>query len=158
MNAFLNSLRTLRDEYRKPFLGLLGFLLSIFSLDFLLRVMVLRDSSVRNFSAPKGDTISVPATADAVLRRLEAWIPKPVIVEPPPAERQIVLQGIFGAGAEAKAVIALVSPDGGSTERTRATVGMQVDGWTVEKISMGKVVLKKGEEHRELVLFPGKPG
>jgi hypothetical protein len=51
--------------------------------------------------------------------------------------------------------MALTTP-GASTERVRATVGQVVDGWTVERIEPAKVILRRGEEVKELSLFMRK--
>ena len=158
MSFLLESYRFLRNQYPRPFFALIIVLALLICLDFALRISVLRDSSARVFSTPASAAVKPLEGAESALKRLEAWIPAPVVVEAPPAEREIVLQGIFGTGKEAKAAIALVSLGGGPVERLRATIGQEFDGWTVQHIGSGKVILKKGEETRELVLFRPKTG
>lgn len=152
MKKLLALLISLKSDFRGAFIGLLVVLLAIFSLDFVLRVLVMRDDSLRGVSVPPAAKIAPAASQSAIMKRFEAWIPPKLVVEAPPPEREISLQGIFGTGPEAKAALAL-SVAGGPPERIRATAGQVVDGWSVERIEPGRVVLKKGEESKELLLF-----
>lgn len=146
--------RTLWGEHRKPTVILLGVLLVAVVLDFALRVMVWRDESLREFTKPSTAPLPTLDTPQAVTERLRVWFPaEPEQQQAAPVERTLVLQGIFGSGAEARAAIALVPSDGSVAERLRVTVGQTVDGWTVERIERRKVFLKKDAQSRELVLF-----
>ncbi len=64
----------------------------------------------------------------------------------------MTLQAVFAAGQSKSAFIAAVGTDG-EVERIRAPVGHVIDGWIVESVESRKVVLKRGEERRELVMF-----
>jgi hypothetical protein len=155
VNNLLRDWRVLTGEYRRSFLALVGTLFLVMALDFTLRVLVLRDAGLRDFSAPSSSSIAAPESEESIFKRLEAWVPAKVTVVTP-KERDIRLQGMFGSGAEARAALLLVAPDGAS-ERVRASLGQVVEGWTVEKIELGRVVLKRGEESRELLLFRPRP-
>jgi hypothetical protein len=155
MKKLLADWSDLIRGHRRGFQLLVLLLLLGFAADFTLRVLVLRDSDPRSFSAPEAATLAAADTAESIGQRLSAWIPTKE-AEPVAQERQISLQGVFGAGSEARAALLLGAP-GGPPERVRATVGQVVEGWTVERIELGRVLLKRGEESRELVLFRPKP-
>ena len=152
----MNNLRLLmssvRQDHRGPFIGLLVLLISGFAVDFVTRALILRDDSMRSFTIPQVARVTPAEDQKSILKRFEAWVPAKLVVEAAPPEREISLQGVFGAGVEARAALALSVP-GTPPERIRATVGQVVDGWTVERITPGRVFLKKGEELKELVLF-----
>jgi hypothetical protein len=82
--------------------------------------------------------------------QLQQLFPPPVVSTN--TERVMQLQAVFASGAAKSAFIAATAPDG-QVERIRAPVGHVIDGWTVETVESRKVVLKRGEERRELVMF-----
>jgi hypothetical protein len=147
--------RLLVTQYRGPSITLLVLLPIVFALDFVVRVLVVPDPSARSFKAPAEVRVRAPDNPQDVLKRLEAWIPPRPVVEVAPPVRELKLQGVFGPATERRAAMALTTP-GASTERVRATVGQVVDGWTVERIEPAKVILRRGEEVKELSLFMRK--
>jgi len=128
-------------------------LLLLMSVDFYFRILVLRDTSLRLFTTPAVTKVSAPLTTESVSQKLEMWVPKKVVVEAPPPPSQLALQAIFGAGRDARVIIALIPPDGSPPQRFRVAAGEVVDGWTVERVGRAAVSLKKGEETKELLLF-----
>lgn len=142
-------------HFRGAFIALLALLTLGLALDFFFRVFVSADPSARVYTPPAELSFRSPDTREQVLKRLEAWIPPRVVVVPPPPERELTLQGIFGSAKERRAAIVVAEP-GGAPERVRATVGNVIEGWTVERIDASKVILRRGEEERELLMFARK--
>jgi hypothetical protein len=155
----MNAIRWLRDEwqvlrssYRRPCYVVIVIAALVLISDFWLRVFVARDPGLRGFTPPAAQTIARAETTEQIRQQLDLWLPtKPK--EPEVVERQISLQGVFGSSTEIAAVLALSPPTGTPVERVRATKGQVVEGWTVESITRREVILKKGEEGRELLLF-----
>lgn len=146
----------LLNHFRGAFISLVVFLALAFSLDFFVRVFVSADPSARIYTPPIALSFRPPESAEQVLKRLETWIPPRVVEVPPPPEREITLQGIFGSAKERRAALVVTAPGGGAPERVRATVGNVIEGWTVERIDASKVILRRGEEVRELLMFARK--
>jgi len=155
MRWLVDQWRLLATQYRGPLIALFALLPLVFAVDFVLRVLVVSDPSARIFKPPAEVRVRAPDNPQDVLKRLEAWIPPRPVVEVAPPVRELKLQGVFGPATDRRAAMALITP-GASTERVRATVGQVVDGWTVERIEPTKVILRRGEEAKELSLFMRK--
>jgi hypothetical protein len=146
----MSVIRVLRDRWRVFLLGWVLLALPWLLLDFFVRVYVPRDGSLRVFAKPTEAQIE-PTTPLVELRlQLQQLFPPPVVSTN--TERVMQLQAVFASGAAKSAFIAATAPDG-QVERIRAPVGHVIDGWTVETVESRKVVLKRGEERRELVMF-----
>jgi hypothetical protein len=128
--------------------------LPLIALDFFLRVHVPRDDELRAFTAPSSAKLTPAVTLDDVRQRLETWFPAPVVAQT--VERTIILQAVFATGGQSSALLAATGPNG-QVERVRAPVGHVIDEWVVETIEPKRVVLKRGEERRELVMFGSRP-
>ena len=152
MSRLAQLWRGLLVDYRRPLQGLGAVLLLAIVVDFVVRVHVPRDASLREFKAPASMRVPDAVPAATVAAALEAWLPSAAVTGPP-KEREIALQGIFRAPAGAIAVVTLRDPGGGAVETLRTTEGQTVEGWTVEEISARKVTLRKGEQTRDLLLF-----
>jgi hypothetical protein len=159
---FAQQWRLLTGSYRLSTAILCAALIAIFCADFFSRLAVFRDASVRRFEAPAAVSIVSPPAVDEIKKFVEAWAAPPPQEVAAPVERKMVLQGVFGTRADRSAAVALFPPEGGSPERVRATVGAPIEGWTVKRIDAERVILSRGEESRELLLFrsgdsPAKP-
>ena len=66
--------------------------------------------------------------------------------------RDIVLEAVFGTPGKLKAAI-LLKGEGQPTERLVLVQGDKVEGWLLESLEPRRLVLKKDQESRELVLF-----
>lgn len=155
-NWLQENWRLLLTHFRGGFIALLVVLVLALAADFFVRVFVPADPSARTYAPPGEFSFRPPETAEQVLKRLEVWIPPRVVEVPPPPEREITLQGIFGSANERRAALVVAAPGGVAPERVRATVGQVIEGWTVERIDASKVILRRGEEVRELSLFVRK--
>ena len=154
--------RVLTGSHRLSAVILCATLIAIFCADFFLRLAVFRDASVRRFEAPAAVSMASPPSADEIKKFVDAWAAPPPQQAAAPVERKMVLQGVFGTRADRSAAVALFPPEGGTPERVRATVGALVEGWTVKRIDAERVILSRGEESQELLLFrpgdsPAKP-
>lgn len=144
---------------RMRFFSALGALMLLLGLvDFFLRVLVTRDAELRKFVAP--DVVSMPKldAPDSVQSRLLSLLPEPASavkaakVEP----RELALQGVFIARNLRTAALVLLPQGDLPLERRNLSVGGEIDGWLVERISRNKVTMRKGSEFKELVMFRGK--
>ena len=125
----------------------------VVAMDFAGRLFVGRDASLRVFSAPAVTPVPAAIEKSAAVAALQRWIPVKVteIVDSKP--REIVLQGVFVVAGQARAALSLVSAVGLPPQRVRAVVGDVVEGWTILAIDKRKVVLRRGEESREIWMF-----
>lgn len=140
-------------EAKKPLLYLLVLVVPLLAVDFVLRVLVLRDPALRKVETISKREASAPISAAAVKADFERWMPKPVEVQPQNLPRTMRLQGIFTARGIEKASILLESPSGLPPERVNAVKGQLVDGWTVVDISRHRVKLTREAETKELIMF-----
>ena len=125
----------------------------VVSMDFSGRLFVARDASLRVFSAPA--TAPVPAAIDklAAMSALQRWLPGKPVAAADTKPREIVLQGVFVVAGQARAALSLVSALGLPPQRVRVVDGDVVEGWTVIAIEKRKIVLRRGDESRELWMF-----
>ena len=120
-------------------------------LDFRSRLYVSRASEIREFSAPVIPSIAAPTPRSVVVREVAAWVGEDESFNVKP--RELVLQGIFFTTAGPRAALSLVDANGRSPQRVRAVVGDEVEGWKIEAIEARRVIIRRGSESRELVLF-----
>lgn len=139
------------SEHRFAFLLAAALVCIVALFDFSNRLYVGRDRSLRAFVAPPVRVAAAVPSREAVLQDLTKWVGQDRAAQPKP--RQIVLQGVFYAGATPRAAVSLVAEDGRPTERMRVSIGDVVEGWKVESIDPKRVLLKRDSESRELVLF-----
>lgn len=127
----------------------------IASTDFFDRIFVPRDDSLRRFNTPVVVKVGAPPTTESILQRVTEWVPEPTvqIVGKP---REIALQAIFSQRGKAEAFVVLLADADRPEERLKVAVDAEVDGWRVQSISRTRVILKKGDEQRELIIFRGK--
>ena len=144
---------TLRAQWRVFAVGWMLLALPLLLADFFLRIYVPRDDSLRAFSKPSVAQMEKTTSLDELRQRFQRLFPPSVttVVQ----ERVMTLQAVFAVGQSKSAFIAAAGADG-QVERIRAPVGHVIDGWAVESVESRKVVLKRGEERRELVMF-GSP-
>jgi hypothetical protein len=139
-------------QHRKVLLSLFGIVTLIFVVDFTSRVFVSRDETARAFRAPSAAVeLSRPEAAETQ-QRINRWFqpPEEKPKEPPP--RDIVLEAVFGIPGKLKAAI-MLKGEGQPTERLVLVQGDKVEGWLLESLEPRRLVLKKDQESRELVLF-----
>ena len=129
-------------------------LVAVFVLpDFSNRVFVGRDSSLRAFKAPDLVVLTAVVSKAKAVESLNAWLPKKAADVAESKPREIVLQGTFVVSGQARAALSLVSPAGLPAQRVKAVVGDVVEGWTVAAIELRKIILKRGDESREILMF-----
>lgn len=121
--------------------------------DFSTRVFVGRDSSLRAFKSPDLVVLTAVVSKAKAVESLNVWLPKKVADAAVSKPREIVLQGTFVFAGQARAALSLVSPAGLPPQRFKAVVGDVVEGWTVAAIEIRKIVLRRGDESRELSMF-----
>ena len=134
----------------------LALIISLFAAeDFFDRILVPRDESLRRFDTPAISMVVDLATAETILKKVTDWVPEPTI-ESVVKSREITLQAIFSQGGKTEAFIVLLADGDRLEERVKVAVGSEVDGWRVQSISRTRVMLKKGDEQRVLVVFRGR--
>lgn len=152
------NLATWRERLHGPrhLLAALTLILAlIVSIDFFGRIFVSRDESLRRFEVPVIAKSVDPTPAEFMLQRVVGWVPEPkieTVVKP----REMALQAVFSQRGKTEAFILLLADADRSEERVKVAIDAEVDGWKVTSVSRTRVVLKKGDEVRELVIFRGK--
>jgi len=140
---------------RRLVLSVAGMGLLIVMVDFPLRVLVLRDASVRAFSVPAPPAMSPPPSHANIENALEKWFPTlQEADEATVAERGMSLRAVFGSAAGARAIIRLDPAGDLPAQFVTVKNGENVlDGWVVERVRGQQVVLKRNAETREMTLF-----
>jgi hypothetical protein len=158
MKTLLNEWMPLLRRQSTFFIAL-GLTLVVFALiDFFLRIYVARDAELRKFLAPEVLSMPTLEKSDAVQSRLVGILPEPkptsdtAEVKP----RELALQGVFTTRNFQTAALVLLPQGDLPIERRNLSVGGEIDGWFVERITRNRVTLRKGSELKELVLFRGK--
>ena len=126
--------------------------LSAGALDFILRVWVSRDSTLRVFTVPKLPPTPSTTAADAIQKQFATWMPVPAPPPPPPPELR--LQGVLGSGSQIRASLVLVEGSGAISASFLVSKGEAVQDWVVQRIDRKGVQLKRGTETKDLILFP----
>ena len=145
VHAFIN--------YRSATRVIVALLALVFILDFVFRVHVGRNPSLRLFTPPEVPAIAKPEGPEVMKSRILVWFPPPTEPTEAVKERVIGLQGVFGSREGRRAALTVSVADGSVVERVRATEGQVVEGWTVAGIEPGRVVLRRDDETKELLLF-----
>ena len=155
MKTVLKAWLQLATRSRRLFLVLSGSLISIFFVDFFIRVFVPRDGDLRKFSAPEVRSLPSGMRLEVIRARLEVALPAPPTTEELAAKRprDIGLQGIFISRGSRVAALVLLPQGDKPIERRNVAMGGEIDGWTVERVEVSKVALRKGTETKELVMF-----
>jgi hypothetical protein len=146
----MSVVRILRERWRVFVFGWALLVLPWILSDFFLRVHVPRDGSLRAFAEPAELQVEPAIGLGELRQQLQQLFPPPVSTVN--TERVMTLQAVFSSGTTKSAFISAAAPDG-QVERIRAPVGHVIDGWTVDAVESRKVILKRGEERRELVMF-----
>ena len=152
MTTLLALWRDLLAGDRRLLLAVAALLGAAVLTDFVLRVHVPRDASLREFTRPPKLEVPAPVAAPVAAAAVESWLPA-TPVEAAKKEREFLLRGIFRSRSAAAVALGLRDPDTGATQALRAAQGEVVDGWTIERIEPRRVTLRRGEEDRELLLF-----
>lgn len=140
---------------RRLVFSVAGIALLMVMVDFPLRVLVLRDASVRAFSVPTPPVMAIPPNEKRIEQALETWFPKlPEVTETTVVERGMSLRAVFGSAAGARAIIRLDPAGDLPAQFVTVKNGENiVDGWVVERVRGQQVVLKRNGETREMALF-----
>lgn len=146
--------RELWATRRQAILAVLAICLLLSIADFFGRVWVARDASLRDFSVPKLPKVSSKISAEQMQAQFAQWMPEPMPPPPPPPEWR--LQGVLGSGSEIRAALVLVDPSGALIERFLVARGESARDWSVQRIDRKGVQLKRGDETKDLILFPTK--
>lgn len=127
----------------------------LFVADFFGRVYVPRDAELRRFAAPTIPAAPVRSDAGATQALLESWFPAPVAKDVE-AEKTLSLRGVFMARGSRRAVVAVVGPDGAVERYQLVNEGQELVKWTINRIDRLVVTVSRGDETRELRMFPSK--
>jgi hypothetical protein len=122
--------------------------------DFMTRIWVARDGALRVFTSPRLPKATAAATVEQAQKQFAIWMPEPVPPPPPPPEWR--LQGVLGSGSEIRAALVLVDPSGALIERFLLAKGESARDWIVQRIDRKGAQLKRGDETKDLILFPTK--
>lgn len=145
---------------RRPrlFGWLAGLACVICLVDFLTRIQVSRDAESRRFTAPVMQAMPREEAAAVIQSRLTTALPevRPADQEVEVKPREVALQGVFMARGLRTAALVLLPQGDEPMERRNVQAGGEIDGWQVERITGTRVILRKGSEVRELVMFRGK--
>jgi hypothetical protein len=152
MRNQLKDIWTTGSKHPKVLLTLFGIVTLVFVADFVGRVFVGRDASVRSFRAPS--TPIVLSRPDPITTRqsIDSWFQPPEVKPKEPPPREISLEAVFGIPGKLKAAIVLKG-EGQPTERFVLVQGDKVEGWVLELLEPRRLILKKDQESRELILF-----
>ncbi len=140
-------------SYRQPTVVLALILVALATLDFFARAYVAVDPRSREFTIPRDMPMPPVADSGDIQSFVASWIPPRVEEKAEVPERVIKLQGVFFARGERTAAMLLAPSSGEAPERWRAKLGDSREGWTVERIDANLVILRRGEESKELRLF-----
>lgn len=131
--------------------------------DFVTRIHVGRDDSLRGFTTPKVAAIAAPRPPEQLRQDLAAWLPAlasaPVAADPnDPAAWDLRLAAVFEQRGQRVAVIMATPRGGGTPQRHRLTVGGTLNGFTVTGIERARVTLTGPSGPQELQMFRRRNG
>ena len=120
------------------------------------QVWVARDAELRRFAAPKIPTVAAPLAGDAVRQSVERWFPAP---QPKNVEviKTLSLRGVFIARGSRRAAVAVIGPDGAVEGYQIVGEGQEVAKWIIKRIDRLTVTVVRGDESKELKMFPARP-
>ena len=137
---------------RSMLIALVSICVLISGIDFVGRIWVARDSTLREFQVPRLPPVPAVKPADFVQKQFAVWMPVPVPPPPPPPELR--LQGVLGAGSQIRASLVLVESSGAISASFLVAKGESAQDWVVERVDRKGVRLKRGGETKDLILFP----
>jgi len=142
----------------KRFLLLSGAVLVLLAArDFVGRIHVGHDESLRRFAAPAAKPVPPAADIGKVRAQLLEWVPALAGPKPPdpndPAAFDLRLAGLFEKQGRKFAVMLAVPKTGGPPERRQLAVGDELKGLRLMDIGRGTVTLQGPEGSREIKLF-----
>jgi hypothetical protein len=125
--------------------------------DFVGRIHVGHDESLRRFLAPAAKPVPPAADIGKVRAQLVDWVPALAAPKPPdpddPAAFDLRLAGLFEKQGRKFAVMLAVPKAGGPPERRQLAVGDEMKGLRLMDIGRGNVTLQGPEGSREIRLF-----
>jgi hypothetical protein len=125
--------------------------------DFIARIHVGHDDTLRKFATPALKPVPPAAEIGMVRAQLAEWLP--ALGAPKPADPNdaaafdLRLTGIFVKQGQRFAVVHAVPRSSGPAERRQLKIGDEMKGLRVKDIGQRTVVLEGREGSRELVLF-----
>lgn len=130
-----------------------GMTVLVALVDFPTRVLVTRTLESRPFVIPQPEAVSDTASREAIDARLRQWFPRPPEPEVP-TERGMTLRGVFGVAGGSRAIIQLDPIGDLPAQYLTVSRGDAVsDGWVAENVETQRVILRRSDETRELVIF-----
>ena len=142
----------------RRFMLLAGTVLVLLAVrDFVGRIHVGHDESLRRFLAPAAKPVPPAADIGKVRAQLVDWVPALAAPKPPdpddPAAFDLRLAGLFEKQGRKFAVMLAVPKAGGPPERRQLAVGDEMKGLRLMDIGRGNVTLQGPEGSREIRLF-----
>jgi hypothetical protein len=144
---------------RRRQLLLAGVVLALIAAnDFVSRIHVGHDETLRQFAAPAAKPVPPAADIGMVRAQLAEWLPELTTGPKPadsddPAAFDLKLAGIFEKQGRKFAVMLAVPKSGGPPERRQLAVGEELKGLRLKDIGRGVVTLEGPDGSRELKLF-----
>jgi len=159
LRALISEARETAKHYPRLFAGVLLLTALIFSIRLVADFWVHRSDSLRVFEAPEVKAYPGSASKQWLLEKIDRWFPATATNSgvAQVVERQILLQAIYGERKQLNAVF-ILKGEGTPDERVTLVIGQMVEGWTVKAVQRKRVIMSKGDQARELVLFPAKSG
>lgn len=148
---------------RAQIAALAGLLLLVATVDFVARIHVGRDASLRAFQPPEPRPLPEADTLESIRAQMAGWLPDAGGLGPAGGTAgqplPLALQGVFVMNGKATAALVAAAPSRGPAGTVHAVEGEVVHGWTVTRIDQHGVTLQAGDGTRELQLFsPGPAG
>lgn len=142
----------------RRFLLLAGLALILLAArDFVARIHVGHDASLRRFATPAAKPVPPAVDIGKVRAQLLEWVPALAAPKPPdpndPAAFDLRLAGLFEKQGRKFAVMLAVPKAGGPPERRQLAVGDEMKGLRLMDISRDTVLLQGPEGSREVRLF-----
>jgi hypothetical protein len=129
-----------------------AILLSVLTLDFVVRVLVIPDDTARVIVPPALPKLSPMAESGSITLALDQWLPLQARTES--SEPEFVLRGIIRNGRDLVAFIE--TQESGRPLVRRLRLGEAISGWTIESLSLDGVAVRRDQEVRELKMFVKK--
>lgn len=159
LRLLIAAARETAKQYPRLFAGVLLSAAGIFAIRWGADFWVPRSAALRVFEAPEVKPYPAAINREWSLEKIDSWFPEATIDASAGnvVERQILLQAVYGERKQLNAVF-LLKAEGAPDERVTLVTGETVEGWTVKDVQRKRVILSRGDQTRELVLFPTKSG